>query len=119
NIGLFDQSKLQKKLEFQFCLGKFRICPDSNFAYNIYLTFDQDELGKAEKLVLQRAEFRRISLQPPPLITQVTTANSSSSSGKDEQEQKQQLPSLSLNKFLKTCGIQELIKTTEAVKIDS
>ncbi|CAF4230596.1 unnamed protein product [Rotaria magnacalcarata] len=103
-------------ISYQQCQASL-ICAFLDPALYVYLTFDQDELGKAEKLVLQRAEFRRISLQPPPLITQVTTANSSSSSRKDEQEQKQQLPSLSLNKFLKTCGIQELIKTTEAVKI--
>ncbi|CAF4007827.1 unnamed protein product, partial [Rotaria sp. Silwood1] len=96
------------------------ICAFLDPALYIYLSKDPAELEKAEKLVLQRAEFHRNLRQSRLHSTQVTltTASNSAVSKKQEQHSQQHMPLLSLNNFLKTCGVQDTFESTPSFKIN-
>ncbi|CAF4098315.1 unnamed protein product, partial [Rotaria sordida] len=94
------------------------ICAFLDPALYIYLSNDSAELEKAEKLVLQRAEFHRNLRQSRLHSTKVplTTASNSVVSKKQEQHSQQHMPLSSLNNFLKTCGVQNIFESTPSFK---
>ncbi|CAF3092360.1 unnamed protein product [Rotaria sp. Silwood2] len=84
-----------------------------------YLSADQAEFEKAEKLVLQCAEFHRNLRQSHLYTTQVTPKSPSNAafSRKQEQHYQEQMPLSSLNRFLKTCRVEKPMASTAAATI--